>query len=96
MFAIYSKTVGGRSSNLYFKEFSKAEKYLLYDVEGCKRYGFKVTRKNICFNQAKGLGIYEIHGETAAGEPVLWSIYEGHFVDQLADFVEAVKSNKKQ
>lgn len=95
MFTVFTKNVGGRSSDMYFESFANAEKYLLWDIESCEKIGFKVIRKNIGFNASKGFGFYDIFGKTETGETVIWSLVESYFQDHLANIVDALRAKNK-
>ena len=82
MFTIYSKNVGGRNHDLYFKSWENAKESLLTDLNRMtEQLGWKQTKIIEKFNADKGLYAFQYNLITNEGEEVVLSLIDGYFND---------------
>ena len=82
MFVIYTKSVGGRKHDRYFKSWENAKKELLTDLKCMKeQLGWKQTRKLDRMNEDKGFYEFEYNLMTEEGEKVVLALIDSYFED---------------
>jgi hypothetical protein len=82
MFVIYTKSVGGRKHDRYFKSWENAKKELLTDLKCMKeQLGWKQTRKLDRMNEDKGFYEFEYNLITEEGEKVVLALIDSYFED---------------
>ena len=80
MFTIYSKSVGGRKHDRYYKLWENAKKELLTDLKRMtEQLGWKQINKTDEFNADKGF--YQYNLITDEGEEVVMSLIHAYFED---------------
>lgn len=82
MFTIYSKSVGGRKHDRYFKSWENAKKELLTDLKYLtEQLSWKQTSKTDKFNADKGFYVFQYNLITNEGEEVVMSLIDAYFED---------------
>lgn len=82
MFVIYTKSVGGRKHDRYFKSWENAKKELLTDLKCMKeQLSWKQTRKLDRMNEDKGFYEFEYNLITEEGEKVVLALIDSYFED---------------
>lgn len=82
MFVIYTKSVGGRKHDRYFKSWENAKKELLTDLKCMtEQLGWKQTRKLDRMNEDKGFYEFEYNLITEEGEKVVLALIDSYFED---------------
>lgn len=82
MFVIYTKSVGGRKHDRYFKSWENAKKELLTDLKCMKeQLGWKQTRKLDRMNEDKGFYEFEYNLITEESEKVVLALIDSYFED---------------
>ena len=81
MFYILHKSVGGRVSERYFKNFENCKKEYLKAKEERAWFHWTITEDIERFNADKGFEDIEFRGLTNYGEPYTFAILNGYFED---------------
>lgn len=82
MFTIYSKSVGGRKYDRYYKLWENAKKELLTDLKCMtEQLGWKQTSKTDEFNADKGFYVFQYNLITNESEEVVMSLIHAYFED---------------
>lgn len=82
MFVTYTKSVGGRKHDRYFKSWENAKKELLADVNRMTtQLGWKLTGKLDRMNKDKGFYEFQYNLITDDGEEVVMALVNSYFED---------------
>ncbi len=81
MFTIYTKNVGGRVFDRYYREWNNARNALLKELEELKAEGWTVESSSDYFKSDKGIYIYGYKCRTPEGEQFSLFLHEGYFRD---------------
>jgi len=81
MFTIYTREVGGRYFDRYFKKWDNAKASLQEDLADLKEKGWQVETNTDYFNADKGIHEYGVQGTTPEGERFSLALVDGYFSD---------------
>ena len=82
MFVTYTKSVGGRKHDRYFKSWENAKKKLLADLNRMTtQLGWKLTGKLDRMNKDKGFYEFQYNLITDDGEEVVVALVNSYFED---------------
>lgn len=81
MFTIYTRTVGGRRYDTYFRSWKRAKEALEADVKQQQKSGWVIKRKMNCMNHDKGFYEYQYDFVTPDNEKATLALVNGYFSD---------------